>query len=251
MDPYLERHWPDVHAKLVTYAADALNARLPGDLIARTEERIAIESGDDQSDQVSPDVRILDAQQRVEIPTQGGSTAALAPYRLVAMVEPLTEHFIEITEATGERLVTVIEFLSPANKRGRGLQEFISKRQKLLSGNVNFVEVDLVRAGDWQAMLRPQRPPTGVHSTYRATVRASSDPGAVHFQPIFLREPLPAIKIPLRPDDPPAELALQPLIEQAYMNGRYGRTLRYDQPVTPPLEADDAAWAAELMKGPA
>ena len=29
MDPYLEPHWPDVHTKVVTYAADELNTRLP------------------------------------------------------------------------------------------------------------------------------------------------------------------------------------------------------------------------------
>ena len=38
MDPYLEPFWLDVHARLVTYAADALAEQLPEDLVASTEE---------------------------------------------------------------------------------------------------------------------------------------------------------------------------------------------------------------------
>ena len=35
MDPYLEQFWRDVHARLIIYAADQLQGRLPGDLRAR------------------------------------------------------------------------------------------------------------------------------------------------------------------------------------------------------------------------
>ncbi len=248
MDPYLERHWLDVHTKLVTYAADALNIRLPSDLIARTEERIAIESDANEPDQLAPDVRVLEAVgAESQFPSPGGATAS-APYRLVALIEPVTERFIEIIEATGERLVTVIELVSPTNKRGKGLENFKEKREKLLAGNVNFVEIDLVRTGDWRKLLRPHSTPKGVRSPYRATVRATNDPNAVYYYPISLRHPLPAIKIPLRRDEQPVELQLQPLIEQAYVNGRYGRTLDYKKPPDPPLEADDAAWSDALLK---
>lgn len=209
MDPYLERHWPDVHTKLVTYAADALNASLPPELIARTQERIAIESD----------------------------------------AEPLIERFIEIVETTGERLVTVIEIISPTNKQGHGLPAFKRKRDQLLAGNVNFVEIDLVRAGDWRNLLRPHSPPKDLDSPYRMTIRTANDPMAVYYHPIRLQQPLPAISIPLRQDDPPIRLDLQPLIEQAYINGRYAHTLDYTQPLDPPpLDANDAAWTDELLK---
>ena len=32
MDPYLESKWPEVHARLIVYAANQLNAQLPEDL---------------------------------------------------------------------------------------------------------------------------------------------------------------------------------------------------------------------------
>ncbi len=34
MDPYLEAHWRDVHARLIIYASDALQVLLPGSLRA-------------------------------------------------------------------------------------------------------------------------------------------------------------------------------------------------------------------------
>jgi hypothetical protein len=43
MDPYLERHWGDVHQRMMTYICDWLQVRLPGDLRARMQERVYVE----------------------------------------------------------------------------------------------------------------------------------------------------------------------------------------------------------------
>src|SRR4051812_23021583 len=121
MDPYLEPHWLDVHTKLTTYASDALNERLPGDLVASTEERVAIESDLSKEQHFSPDIRVFQPAAGVttivEEPAGGVITA---PFRLVVRLDPITERFIRITEAGTERLITVIEFVSPTNKRGLG-----------------------------------------------------------------------------------------------------------------------------------
>ena len=42
MNPWLEEFWQDVHAKLLVYACDQLNAELPPELHARVDERLAI-----------------------------------------------------------------------------------------------------------------------------------------------------------------------------------------------------------------
>ena len=248
MDPYLEPHWPDVHGKLVTYAADALNAQLPEDLIARTEERVAIEAESDVFAGLAPDVRVFETigANAPEADVDGGGR--LAPYRLLAIAEPLTERFIEIIDPTGDKLVTVIEFVSPANKRGKGLKSFVRKRSTLLSGGANFVEIDLVRTGNWRALLRPQRCPPKLLSPYRAAIRVPTEPLAVYLQPISLRTPLPSVNIPLREGEPTSQLALQPLLEKAYQNGKYARTIDYSSPLEPPLEPDDAQWAQVLVK---
>ena len=41
MDPYIERYWHEVHHRLITYAGDELQVRLPPHLSARIEERVA------------------------------------------------------------------------------------------------------------------------------------------------------------------------------------------------------------------
>jgi hypothetical protein len=63
----------------------------------------------------------------------------------------------------------------------------------------------------------------------------------------LLRERLPRLRIPLADDDPDATLDLQAALEQVYIDGRYGRRIRYDQPCEPPLSLDDQTWANERI----
>ena len=44
MDPYLEAHWRDVHARLIIYACDSLQRRLASSLRARVQEFVVVES---------------------------------------------------------------------------------------------------------------------------------------------------------------------------------------------------------------
>jgi hypothetical protein len=62
-----------------------------------------------------------------------------------------------------------------------------------------------------------------------------------------LREPLPTIRVPSRPDDADVPLELQTLIEQVYRHGRYD-DIDYTLPPLPPLDAEDDAWADELLR---
>jgi hypothetical protein len=253
MDPYLERHWRDVHTKLITYASDELNNRLPDNLIARAEERLAVEielpndDGTSYRRSVSPDVRVFAVIENVGAQAAAEGGVALAPYRLSTIDEPETDRYIEIIDVSGgERVITVVEFVSPTNKSD-GLQAFLDKRHELLAGGVNVVEIDLVREGNWHKLVTNPYPPKA-DSAYRAVMRVAGNPPDVWMHPFSIRERLPAIKIPLRPKESPCELHLQPLIDQAYRNGRYGRTIDYRRPCEPPLEGDDAVWADELLR---
>jgi len=42
-------------------------------------------------------------------------------------------------------------------------------------------------------------------------------------------------------------LELQPLVNQAYANGPYGRRLNYRESPDPPLDAADQEWAKQLQ----
>ncbi len=253
MDPYLERHWRDVHTKLIAYASDELNQRLPGDLIARAEERMAVEVEADGASSsyrrmLARDVRVFEAVEDLSAVSAADGGVALAPFRLTLLTEPKVERFIEIIDIRGgERLVTVIEWISPSNK-GHELAAFIAKRDELLAGGVNFVEIDLVRDGDWGRLLGLYCPVNAV-SAFRAVLRVPGNPVEIYLHPFFLREPLPTINIPLRAGEPPCKLPLQPLIDLAYRNGRYDRTLDYSRPCEPALDANDGAWADELLRG--
>jgi hypothetical protein len=246
MDPYLEAHWRDVHTSLISGARDMLNKRLPEDLIASAEERIAVEAEGGEERQFAPDVRVFELPASEAAAAEGVVTAA--PFRLLAQIEPITERFLKVIEVGTERLITVIEVISPTNKERDGLMAFRSKRAELLAAGVNFVEIDLVRSGDWQALLRPHRCVRKAMSMYRVTLRSPSDPAAVLLHPISLRERLPEIQIPLREQDPPVLLDLQELVNNAYENGRYGRRLDYATPLDLPLAGEDATWADELLR---
>jgi hypothetical protein len=250
MDPYLELHWRDVHSRLVSYSSDMLTEQLPGDLIARMEERIAIETDEELVKLVAPDVRVFE---RPGASGEGGTATASAtlvdPILVRAQVEPMTERYVTIVEAVTDRLITVIEFISPTNKRhGEGLREYVSKRKKLIEAGVSLVEIDLIVEGDWMALTAPFFIAPQHRSTYRATVRRGDDPGELALYPISLRNPLPTVKIPLRASDPIVTLNLQSLIEQAYRNGRYDRTTDYSKPVPQPLPEEDLRWADTLLR---
>lgn len=66
------------------------------------------------------------------------------------VAEEYRESFIEIYEADSElRLVTCVEVLSPSNRRRdtEGWDLYLRKRQALLLGAANLVEIDLLRGG--------------------------------------------------------------------------------------------------------
>ncbi len=246
MDPYLEAHWLDVHTSLVSGSRDVLNQLLPPDLVASAEERIAIESEHNDVHRFGPDVRVFEPQSALESDDRG-SLAVAAPYRLVVQIEPIIQRFIRIVEVGTERLVSVIEFVSSSNKIGDGLIAFQSKRRELLASGVNFVEIDLVRDGDWRALLRPHVCPRKIATVYRAIMRMPSDLGAAYLHPIALQQRLPSIDIPLRSTDARLQLDLQSLLDRAYLNGRYGRRIDYQKPCEPTLEETDTVWANELL----
>jgi len=248
MDPYLERQRRDVHTRLVAYASDALNEVLPPDLVSRMEERVYVETDEGATRIVSPDVRVIERPSHPPRgPSPGGAAAGVAePVYLQLEAEPVTERFIQITEVDGGRVITAIEFLSPANKLpGEGRDAYMKKRKEFLASDANLVEIDLVRAGRWTTMLKPYSIPTKYRTTYRVSVRRAAMPDRLELYPVTLRQSLPKIAIPLRPTDTDVALALQPLIDRVSKSGRYD-TLDYGRPSDPPLAAEDLSWFAQL-----
>jgi hypothetical protein len=250
MDPYLELHWRDVHARLIIYICDQLQDQLGGNLRARVEERLVVEADDVVVHAINPDARIFESPTPVG---NGGGGVALATPVIEPLIVPLpkedaTETFIEIIErGKHDRLITVIELLSPSNKLGNDARRaYAAKRKEVRLAGANLVEIDLTRAGHRQLAAWPI--PKSHRTAFNACVTRAldrSEPRAeIYAMP--LQQPLPPIKVPLRPTDKDAVIDLQPLVEQAYRRGAYD-DIDYSVPPIPPLSRADAAWAGELL----
>ena len=249
MDPYLEQHWRDVHSDLVALTRTALNGDLPDDLVARMEERVVIDAIHYERPRVIfPDVRVYE-----DPGFAGGGVATLArqevaePIVLEFDTEQHTESYVNILDASGGELITVIEFISPQHKLpGDSCEQYRIKRETLREAHVNIVEIDLVRQGAWWELLRPTVAPGRIQTAYRVIIWREKPSGRVELYPIALRNRLPIIPIPLRATDAPITLDLQSLIEQVYRNGRYNRT-DYRKLCDPPLDDEDTAWVNERL----
>jgi hypothetical protein len=239
-----------VHHNLITFAQGLLNSRLPGDLRARVEERVFVETEAGAGRSMYPDIRVVEkgwargANGVVET-----NTALAEPLVIQMPEEQVSQGFIEIIDVgSGNKVVTVIEVLSLANKvAGEGQDLYRRKQRELKQGRVSLVEVDLLRAGE-RVLAVPEGlfPPT--HRTpYRVCIRRGWDPTRPGIVGISLREPLPTIAVPLRESDAEVPLCLQTLIERCYENGRYD-DLDYTRPPEPPLDPDAAAWADALLR---
>jgi hypothetical protein len=250
MDPYLEAYWGDVHTSLVTYARDQLAGQLPAGLKVRIEEYISVEE-DDQPRRKHrvPDVHIRESDSAAA-PTLT-AVATLDDEEEVLLLpierEPQTQREIRIVDhRDGDRLVTAIEFLSITNKTS-GRSDYRAKQRQLLEGDVNLVEIDLLRTGHWVIAPSERDIPAQWMSPYRISVYRTVPNEANWYYAASFKKRLPAIRIPLRAGDPLARLDLQSLVDRAYLNGGY-ETLDYTREPIPPLPPTDAAWVDDWLR---
>jgi len=251
MDPYLESHWRDVHTVSMTYARDEIQDQLPNDLIARVEEGVTVDE-EDGSRSIAPDVRVVEEPWAGS--GEGGGVAvaekiAAEPVRVLVDEQPTPRHIEILDTGGGNRLVTAIEFLSPSNKiPADGRELYLRKQREYLHSAANLVEIDLLRAGyhtvafDREKLRPEQRTP------YVICVRRAAHPWEAEVYPATYREPLPTIRVPLRPTDADVTLNLQSLITQCYDRGRYAATINYARDPDPPLPLVEAQWADRLLR---
>jgi hypothetical protein len=245
MDPYLEQSWRDVHHKLCTYSCDDLQEQLGNGLIARVDERLVVELPSERSRSVYPDVR------------PGGAFEAASSGTLMT-AEPLAvevdfkdeahyEGFIEVIDPRGGTVITVIEFLSMSNKSPEGRDDYLKKQRELRLADVSLVEINLLRAGLNVTQVPTEFIPERLRMPYYAVVHRAWDGKTHWFYSMSVRAPLSKVKIPLRQTDSEATLDLQSLISRVYKNGAYHLEIDYSRPPVPPLDAQDAKWASELI----
>ncbi|MBM3840598.1 MAG: DUF4058 family protein [Verrucomicrobia bacterium] len=248
MDPFLEKHWGDVHHRLVQYACDTLQPNLPADLRARVEERVFVEREPGRVRPVIPDVSISEMHEPSPPFASVGEVGVAEPLIFEVSDSLVTEGFLEIREKGGGKLITVIEFLSPSNKcGGAGQEKYLEKQAEVLRTDASLVEIDLVRAGQRVLALPVDQIPSAHRWDYLACISPGWKRKSRELYPMPLRDRLPGLPVPLRQHEPRVKLDLQSLRDRVYAAGRYD-DLDYASELQPSFRPEDAAWAAELLK---
>jgi hypothetical protein len=230
MDPYLETPllWPGVHASFIVYIRDFLQPLLRPRYLAAIEERVYLEGPDRD---MIPDVR-------------------LHHHRPDASPLEIHETYLAVLDRQfGQRVIALIEVLSPTNKyAGPGRNSYLAKQGEVLRGAAHLIEIDLLRAGPHVLAVPERVARREAEYDYLASVNRARDLREEYeLYPRLLRNRLPRVRIPLAGDDPDVLLDLQAVLERVYELGAYDDRLAYDQPCVPALQADDQAWANQLI----
>ena len=252
MDPYLEAEWQGNHALYAAELCRQLNRVLPDDLAATVETTTLTVGGAGDRRRSTPDVSVRQGPggpgSRL---AAGGQTLVReveAPFVLSQPADRRKQRAVHVVEGGSRRLITAVELVSPDNKIGRGRRQYLGKRDRLLARGAAVVELDLTRRGPWRRLYDDWILPPGLASTYRAAVHLPERPDDVFVTPIPLRESLPTLTLPLRPGDARTAVDLQDALDELYAGGRYHLLIDYNRPPEPPLDGDDATWAAEQVR---
>jgi hypothetical protein len=250
MDPYLEARWSDVHTALIQLLKEAIQPKLPADLRARSEERLLLETiTRDAIATYRSDVALVQYPRGSPERPAGAALATVEPFLIEFQAAPEIDRFLQIIDLTNRnRIVTVIEVLSPWNKAPGGLnKDYRRKLEKYGNAGVSVLEIDLLRSSRSRLQVNQNNLPPERWAPYLACVRRSCSLSRWEVYPMGLRLPLPAIPVPLREDEPDVLVALGPVIERAYVSGGHD-DIDYRKAAAPPLKGDDAKWADHLLK---
>ena len=252
MDPFLEgADWEDFHARFITGMSDALVPELRPDYVVRTERRIYVESPLGDSRLIRPDLTVFREafQSKPKSSEFSSATAVLEPVeRTMPAPFSVEEKYLIIRRLDSAEVITIIEMLSPSNKRtgSEGQEAYLSKREEILQSKTSLVELDLLRGGERMPMNEAL--PEGDY--YALVCRAKRRlTASVYAWPLAHR--LPTIPIPLALEDREVSLDLQAVFDGAYDRAGYDYSVDYRRTVSPPMNKTETRWARSLLKAQA
>lgn len=251
MNPYLEQpdFWSDFHNQLVAALARALVPELlpkyrvvMDKWVYKVSDSAAIAIG-------RPDVAIQQSRAPATaiFSTGQSSQATIQPVQVtVPLLQEMQQAYLEVRDVATQAVITTVEILFPANKRGEGRKKYENKRQQVLQSFTNLVEIDLLRDGEALPMAGQERT-----SHYRILIsRGATRPVADLFA-FNVGDRLPTFFLPLQPDDIEPLVDLQQIINDLYTQLGYGYFINYrNPPPTPWTQAEVAEVVNQFRENP-
>jgi hypothetical protein len=245
IDPFLEGQvWREFHTHLIAEMQVFLAPRLRPKYLVRMEEDLLIEDEPEPLPPPRPDLTIGRRSSSTAVMDRT-SAPAQPPFSIpVSLPRPYKQRYLEVRLRSDERVVAVVELLSPTTKapHTRGRADYLRKRERLFSGPAHVVEVDLLRGGARLPMAKPL--PSGDY--YVIVSRAQSRPYC-DVWPWSLQEPLPQFVLPLISPEECVEVDLQAVYSSVYERVGYEQALHYEFGPIPPLSDEDARWCDERL----
>lgn len=241
MDPFLEsQEWEDFHTRLMTALSDHLSRTIEPNCLVRVKRRVYLESvGGEPESMRRTDIAIVTVD-------AGPASGLLSPHaaRMTAECElpmPIERQdiYLVIRDRETMQVITVIELLSPSNKRsqGDGRHAYMMKRQEILSSPTHLVELDLLRGGMRLPVIGTLPP-----GDYYAIISRAKRRPKCEVYAWTLNDKLPVVPIPLKKGDADASVPLQEVFDIVYQRARYDLSVRYTAPLDPPLTPEELRW---------
>jgi len=254
MDPYLESaaFWSSFHTRFMVAIADAISPQLGTQYYVEVESRTY--QTDDQDDEILigiPDAIVFaergEAKSVPAIEPQTGRVVTQVQPEKVSLPMPieLYQRYLEVREMGTDEVITIVELLSPTNKRAKdGRADYEKKRRLILASQPHLVELDLLRGAKPMAMHGVQ-----TDATYRISIGRSEQRPIADLYAVMLDQALPDIPIPLKLGEPEPVLLLQTVFTQLYDRARYATRIDYRQPLPlPKLSEAQQEWLNTVLE---
>ncbi len=246
MNPYLEQpaFWSSVRSRLIVALADAVAPQILPHYYIEVETRTYSE--DTELLIGIPDAVVLTKAAAAKSPLAVSPSVALQNRPQIVQIpidSEVKERYLEVRDTATNSVVTVIEILSPVNKRpGKGRATYEDKRQKILESTAYLVEIDLLRAFAPMPLLQDNIP-----WDYRILISRSEQRPQADLYGFNLSEPIPFFPLPLKNSEEGIEVNLQKILEALYDRAGYEYRIDYQQPIPPPaLSPANQAWIAQI-----
>jgi Protein of unknown function (DUF4058) len=244
MNPYFEQpaYWQDFPIEFLTALRRLLVPQLGGAFIVQLEEHVYIHDLPPEPRRLVGRADLSVAPSEMAVTGQAALGLLEAPTEVQLPAQDIERvPFLEVRDRQGRQLLTVIELLSPSNKRpGEDREHYLAKRRELLRSPAHLVELDLLRQGP--TMPAANRPACD----YSVLISRAQRRPVASFWPIRFRERLPIIPIPLRTDVEEVYVDLQEVLHRAYDGPGYENFI-YGDSTPPSLSDEDVAWATQFV----